>query len=141
MGSSGAVFATIDIAVRPEIEFRCGEEGKFIDRSGNSHVAEKGNSYPSNMSVQIIRAAADGDLETVKKLLEEGDDVNSRDNGRWSPLILAAQNGHLEVVKLLLENGADINAENAYTETALCLAKSDGHREIAAILEQLGAKP
>ena len=98
------------------------------------------------MSEQIIKAAADGNLETVKKLLDEGDDVNSRvrganDKGRWSPLILAAQNGHLEIVKLLIENGADINAENAYTETALCLAKSEHHEEIVSILERLSAKP
>ena len=45
-GAGHAGFAAIDIAARPEIEFRCGEEGKFIDRSGNSHAAEKGNSYP-----------------------------------------------------------------------------------------------
>jgi len=45
-GEAAAVFAVIDIAARPEREFRCGEEGRFIDRSGNSHVAEKGNSYP-----------------------------------------------------------------------------------------------
>jgi ankyrin repeat protein len=108
---------------------------------GFTFTLSKHSKRGTNMSEQIIKAAADGDLETVKTLLEEGDDVNSRDNGRWSPLILAAQNGHLEVVKLLIKHRADINAENAYTETALCLAKSEGHREIVAILEQLGAKP
>jgi ankyrin repeat protein len=66
------------------------------------------------MSEAIIQAAGAGDLETVKRLLAEGDDVNSADNGRWTPLILAAQNGHLEVVKLLIKSGADVNAENAY---------------------------
>ena len=40
------VFAAVDRAARPEIEFRRGEEGRFIDRSGNPRATEKGNSYP-----------------------------------------------------------------------------------------------
>jgi hypothetical protein len=89
----------------------------------------------------IIKSAADGDLRTVQAFIINGIDVNTKDDGGWTPLILAAQNGHLEIVKLLIENGADINAENAYTETALCLAKAEQHKEIVEILEQLGAKP
>ena len=51
------LFAAIDIAARPEIEFRCGEEGRFIDRSGNSRATEKGNSYPSNAHRGKMRKA------------------------------------------------------------------------------------
>lgn len=91
------------------------------------------------MSEQIIKAASDGDLDTVKKLVEQGVDVNSRDNGQWTPLIIAAQNGHLNVVQYLIEKGADVNAENAYTETALCLAKSERHEEIVEYLIGNGA--
>jgi hypothetical protein len=34
------------------------------------------------MTIEIIRAAGDGELQTVKKFIKEGMDVNSRDNGR-----------------------------------------------------------
>ena len=39
------IFAVIDIAARPEVYYRHGEEGKFIVRSGNSARSEKAYSY------------------------------------------------------------------------------------------------
>lgn len=58
--------------------------------------------------------ARKGDLREVKRLLDEGMDVNV---GAWgprskglTPLHLAAQGGHLEVMDELLERGADIDA-------------------------------
>jgi hypothetical protein len=53
MGSSGAVFAAIDVAVRPGVLFHYGLGGKFNAGKGNSapsagiqHAVEKGNAYP-----------------------------------------------------------------------------------------------
>ncbi|WP_374696027.1 ankyrin repeat domain-containing protein [Spiroplasma endosymbiont of Polydrusus formosus] len=48
----------------------------------------------------------------IKFLLENGADINARNNDGNTPLHNAAKNGYLNVVKLLLENGADINAIN-----------------------------
>ena len=53
-------------------------------------------------------------LEQVKRLLDEGMDVNVATWGPKSkgvtPLHLAAQGGHLEVMDELLERGANIDA-------------------------------
>jgi hypothetical protein len=49
IGSSGAVFAIIDIAARPEIWSRYGQEGKFSAKGGNSVRSGKANSYLSTM--------------------------------------------------------------------------------------------
>ncbi|KAJ4967400.1 hypothetical protein NE237_019249 [Protea cynaroides] len=58
--------------------------------------------------------ARKGDLKLVKRLLEEGIDVNVR---TWdpklvgmTPLHLAAQGGHLQVMDELLKRGANIDA-------------------------------
>ncbi|KAH8513710.1 hypothetical protein H0E87_006828 [Populus deltoides] len=58
--------------------------------------------------------ARKGDLKQVKRLLDEGMDVNVPAWGPKSkgltPLHLAAQGGHLEIMAELLERGANIDA-------------------------------
>ena len=46
IGSSGAVFAAIDVAARPGVQFHSGLGGKFNAGRGNSARSEKANSYP-----------------------------------------------------------------------------------------------
>lgn len=51
----------------------------------------------------IFTAAADGDIDEVRKLLEKGISVNQCDEEGYTPLHWAVQEGHLSVVKLLIE--------------------------------------
>lgn len=86
-------------------------------------------------------AAFNGDLETVKKILEEKSiDVNATDKYRWTPLHDAVLNGHIEIVKLLLVAGAQLNVqdvEEAYTP--LHEAARMNRKEIVQILLAAGA--
>jgi len=59
----------------------------------------------------LIDAVYEGDLEKVKKLLDEGEDVNARDDYGRTPLHYASIYGIVDVVKFLVEKGADINAK------------------------------
>ncbi|GLD99545.1 hypothetical protein PINS_up008271 [Pythium insidiosum] len=60
---------------------------------------------------QLLEAAKNGDVERVRSLLDEGVDVNARDDHDFcEPLHLAAQGGHADVVRLLLDRGADRDA-------------------------------
>jgi ankyrin repeat protein len=59
------------------------------------------------MNEDLIKAAANGDIKGIKKMLESGLNVNILFNGQ-SALHAAAQNGHLDIVKVLLNCGADI---------------------------------
>ncbi len=51
---------------------------------------------------ELVQAAGDGDLETVKRLIEGGADPNSVDKHGMGPLM----NFHPEVTRYLLEHGA-----------------------------------
>jgi hypothetical protein len=80
----------------------------------------------------FFKAAQDGDLSTVKQLVESGFDVNDLDDGERTALMNAASGGHHNVVDFLLRNGADVNLrEEIYTEqgylgyTAILMVKEE----------------
>src|SRR5436190_12639519 len=95
---------------------------------------------------QLQDAARKGDAATVKKLLDEGVDVNTRFRYNATALFYACDHGHLEVVKVLLDHGADMAIKDTfYGFTPLALAtgpaqkKKPEHAEIAKLLIQKGA--
>ena len=62
---------------------------------------------PADKADALAAAARKGDAVIVKKLLDEGVDVNTPFRYKATALSFAADRGHVEVVKLLLERGAD----------------------------------
>ena len=68
----------------------------------------------------IHSAVWNGDLEGVQAELDNGVDVDEKDDlwGR-TPLHIAAEEGHKEIAELLIANGADVNAKTDYGETPL----------------------
>jgi methionine synthase II (cobalamin-independent) len=54
-------------------------------------------------------ACARGEYESVKKLIEQGVDVNTKDQTNLSPIMRAATNGHKKIVKFLVNSGAKIS--------------------------------
>src|SRR4051794_29022695 len=89
----------------------------------------------------VYRAAAEGHLEVVRWLLDQGAEVNHVVGGhtRCYALTHAARDGHLEVVRLLVERGADVNACWAGM-TPLSHALNAGQDEVAAYLRSVGGK-
>ena len=57
------------------------------------------------MLYEVITARAD----TIKSLIEHGEDINAINTRGHAPIHLATAKGNSDVVQLLLENGADVN--------------------------------
>jgi ankyrin repeat protein len=70
----------------------------------------------------LMRAALDGDTETVRGLIHQGVDVNQRDENGRTALMFAVINSHYETMKVLLEYGADVQARSKEGGTALMAA-------------------
>lgn len=85
----------------------------------------------------LIEAAANGHVDVVNLLIENGADVNLKGEAWYGPLHSASANGHIEVVKILLENGADVNI--FHHNKPLHNAAMNGHIEVAEILLAHGA--
>jgi len=69
---------------------------------------------PGELS-SFCKAIVEGDLETVKRLIELGEDVNQKSLGK-TPAIFAARYNKVEILELLIANGADlkIKCDNGY---------------------------
>jgi len=79
------------------------------------------------------------DTETVKRIVSEGADVETRDEFGFTPLMMHSNAGHVETVRFLIEKKADVNARDGYGGTALINAAFRGHDGIVGILLANGA--
>lgn len=87
-------------------------------------------------------AVVSGNLESVKKRIEEGQDLGKM-HPQWgaTPLAVATIYGQAEVANLLIESGVDVNARNRDMNTALHAAAFLGRSEIFKRLIEAGADP
>ncbi|HZI80908.1 MAG TPA: ankyrin repeat domain-containing protein [Vicinamibacterales bacterium] len=67
-------------------------------------------------------AAREGDVESARRLLDAGADVNQTTEYGWTPLLTAVNNRNYRLALLLLERGADVNRPNKGGWTPLYLA-------------------
>ena len=91
------------------------------------------------LNKEFLNASEKGNLQKIKKLLENGANVNARNKWGDTALMRSALKGHKEVVEILIENGANINAKNGLMDTTMMYAAANGHVEIVQLLIDKGA--
>ena len=82
----------------------------------------------------LFDAVKKGDIEAVRKYLDAGADVNTKDEDGYTLLTVAVAYGSKEIVELLIFNGVDVNAKNDGGSTPLNIATAQGHKEIVELL-------
>jgi ankyrin repeat protein len=94
--------------------------------------------YEKGAVNSFCKAIIQGDIETVRKLIALGEDVNEKSLG-MTPAIFAARYNKAEILKVLIENGANIRirsdrgysitkyAESANAKDALMVIKTELH--------------
>ena len=86
--------------------------------------------------IELLRAAASGDLNRLRALLAQGVDVNSTNKANQTALMLAVAFKQIEIVKYLVLLGADVTIRDEQGLTA-----SDWARHDTRIIKLLNAPP
>ena len=90
--------------------------------------------------MNIFKACRNGDIDFVRKYVNDGGDVNVKASGVFTPPHQASYYGHVEVCRLLLQNGSNVNSKTSLG-TPLHYASHMNHFEVCQLLLQNGADP
>ncbi len=108
----------------------------FTNVAGAATVSARATSteIANYANTPLCSAIMKGDLETVKKFIEYGSDVNEKSNG-LTPLMFAARYNKVEIIKYLVEKGADKQLKDEKGNTALNYAEFSKSQDAVACLK------
>jgi hypothetical protein len=93
-----------------------------------------------NTDTPLHWALKNGQVYASKLLIDNGADVNAKNNDGHTPLHYACVFGHVDAAKLLIHNEANVNAKsNNDGGTPLHYASAEGHVDAAKLLIDNGA--
>jgi hypothetical protein len=87
----------------------------------------------------LVSAAEAGDLAALRRLLDAGTPIESRDARRRTALLAATHANRIEAAQLLIERGADVNAQDELQDSAFLYAGAQGRLEILRLTLRAGA--
>ncbi len=107
--------------------------------SAAGHVDVVERLRPLTVRLDWEAASRAGDVATLRRLLDVGQDVDATDGYSQTALMRAAHAGRVEAVALLIAHGADLDRAAKFGLTALMLAVIEGHDRVARALAAAGA--
>jgi len=93
-----------------------------------------------NKDFPLHSAICKKDLPRIKKLLDEGKNIEWKNSSGETPLLVAVEKNQFNIVKLLVERGANVNAKNNDGYTPYLYAQVNRNNDICNYLKQNGAK-
>ncbi|XP_011264439.1 ankyrin repeat and death domain-containing protein 1A isoform X1 [Camponotus floridanus] len=87
----------------------------------------------------LHEAVIKNEADTVRKVLKETVDVDSRNNYGRAPIHWAASRGNTEIIEMLMQAKCDIEARDKYGMRPLHMAAQHGHRDAVKMLINAGA--
>ena len=85
----------------------------------------------------LLTASHDGDVDTVRSLLDDKPELVDASYNYTPPIHFAVREGHVELSELLVERGANLGYRSYHFDDSLLqMAKDRGHEAIAALIEK-----
>ena len=108
--------------------------GVYAESNSENHLATTNTTVVTAKLNSFCKAIMQGDYDTVKRMIELGEDVNQKSLG-MSPAIFAARYNKAEILELLIENGADITVKCDKGFTAKRHAELSNAVDALAVIE------
>ena len=125
----------LEDTVRHHFEIRNAVQAEKLLRDHGATLSAEGLTYV----VKMCEYAAEGDVENIRVLAENGVDVSLGDYDDRTPLHLAACNGHTAVLEYLLkQESVLVNAVDRFGGTPFVDSIRHGRKGAAALLEEAG---
>ncbi|MGH7503965.1 MAG: ankyrin repeat domain-containing protein [Longimicrobiales bacterium] len=110
--------------IRP-VELSPGRQWKLAD----------GTDAPTDDVFAMFAASRDGDIGTVKRLVERTPSLATVEYNYTPPIHFAVREGHRDIAEFLLNHGADAGYRSyPFQEALLTFAEDRGHEELADLL-------
>ncbi|WP_309244732.1 ankyrin repeat domain-containing protein [Cohnella silvisoli] len=93
----------------------------------------------TTMNTQWMRAAEQGDLETMRDVLLGGVDLNMQDANGRTAMMAAAYNNQIAAFEWLVNEGADVNIRDNRLDNPFLYAGAEGLIEILKLSIKAGA--
>ncbi|MCY4588747.1 MAG: ankyrin repeat domain-containing protein [Bryobacterales bacterium] len=103
--------------------------------------ADDPNAVDGIGATALHRAADQGSVHNIHRLLVNGADINARDDDGATPLHAAVLSEESEAVERLLQGPCDLNARDNYGDTPLHYAAGASNPELTRRLLQAGGSP
>jgi uncharacterized protein len=105
---------------------------------GDETAAQRSGLRPIDR--QLVAAAYENDVAAARRLIEEGADVNAKDETQQSAYLIATSEvgDDPRLLELTLDNGAEVDDKDSYNGTGLIRAAERGHPRIVRRLLQAG---
>lgn len=94
-------------------------------------VIRRGSSLP-----RLLKAATDGDLSSIRRLVESGQNPNEQDGWNTSPMMMAAAYGRTDAIQMLLDYGVSVDERSRFSMTPLMHAAKNGRLLAVKLLVQ-----
>ncbi|KIW70943.1 hypothetical protein PV04_03171 [Phialophora macrospora] len=112
---------------KDQLERNLFDERRLIEEG----ILKEDNPLDFSVNFQkLCNACRRGDLKVCQEMIQEGTNINAKDQYDYTPLILASLCGHYEVVQLLLESGALCERDTFQGERCLYNALNDRIRNL-----------
>ncbi|WHY03591.1 ankyrin repeat domain-containing protein [Neobacillus sp. DY30] len=93
------------------------------------------------MEEQLIQAVKAKEADTVRRLIEEGVDINTQDSEGRTATMIATYNNDAKTAKILIDAGADVNIQDDMENNPFLYAGAEGYIEILKLTIKAGADP
>jgi uncharacterized protein len=101
---------------------------------------EQGN-IEVDVEEELIQATENKNGDTIKRLIEEGAEINTQDSDGRTSIMIATYNNDIETAKILIDAGADVNIQDDMKNNPFLYAGAEGYLDILKHTIKAGADP